>query len=336
MLKNNIALIINYFIIILIILLLSFFIGTRDLNVGTDTLAYNNFFIYTNSNIETRISEPFFLLLAKTSYLFSDDFKLFAIIVTFISCLFYFLFYYLILKKDIISTNQKYYIIYVSFIIMIISPFFWNSQLNVMRIGIAIPILFLGSYFLYLNKPVKALLFFISSILFHFSMILFLPFIFMVYLKEKKLVVIFVLLSILYISKLGEILFNILSNNLVSLEALQYYLNNATNERGYKNGVRLDFYIFTLFFFLLSYVNRKYSKSSNYLFKLYTVLSFPFLIIGFINFSDRIIMISWSLIPFIIALFTIRIIKGNNLTYVFSISFLILISLLMLWYKNLF
>lgn len=331
----KINIIVNGIIIFSILILLSLFIGSRDLFIGTDTPTYYKFFININHDIHTRISEPLFLILAKISYFFSPNFSLFTILISFISCLFYLLFYYFMLAKDNLSINLTYYIIFITFLFMLLSPFFWNSQLNVIRIGIAIPIFFVGSYFLYLNKLLKALLFFIASILFHFSMIMFIPFIFLVYLSEKRIIIIFILLSIFYLSGLCEIVFNIIADNLSAVKSFKYYLNNATNERGYKNGVRFDFYIFTLFFFLLSLKVRKYSKSSNYIFKLYTVLAFPFLIIGFINFSDRIIMISWSLIPILSALFFTKIIRANNLSYVITIPCLLLITILSMWYRNL-
>lgn len=334
--KAKTSLLINSLIILSILLLLSIFIGSRDLFIGTDTSTYYKFFINVNNNMNTRISEPLFLFLAKITYYFSSDFYLFTTSISFISCLFYFIFYLFVFSKDISNINLKYYIVFLSFIFMLLSPFFWNSQINVMRIGIAIPIFFVGTYFLHIRKVTKALLFFISSVLLHFTMIIFIPFVFLIYLKNKNLIIIFILLSIFYLSGIGEIIFNSIADNFSSIKFLKYYLENATNERGYQNGIRFDFYIFTLFFFLLSLKLKKYSKSNHYIFKLYTVLSFPFLIIGFINFSDRIIMVSWSLIPLIMALFSIRIIKGNNLTYVFSVSFLILITVLTLWYKNLF
>jgi len=333
--KSKLNLLVNSSIILFVLLFLSIYIGFRDFTVGTDTPTYYKFFMMVNNNIDTRISEPLFQLFAKICYSITPDFFLFTSVISFISCIFYFLFYRFILEKDNIPINSKYYIIFVSFLIMIISPFFWNSQLNVMRIGVAIPIFLFGSYYLFLNKPFKALLFFIISIMFHFSMIMFLPFIFLVYLREKYIILFFIFLSLIYVSGIGEIVFNLLSNKLSAIASLKYYLSNAMNERGYKNGVRYDFYVFTLFFFILAFKNRKYSYSSEFLFKLYTVLSFPFLIIGFINFSDRIIMISWSLIPILVTLITIRIFKANNFTYTLSVPFLVLISILMMWSKNL-
>lgn len=329
------SLIINNIIIFSIILLLSLFIGIREIYIGTDTLAYYNFFTKVNTGIETRISEPLFLLLSKTSYYFSTNFYFFSTLIAFISCSFYFIFYYLILDKNTYSINLIYYIIFISFIFMLISPFFWNSQVNVMRVGVAIPIFFVGSYFLYSRKPLKALFFFISSAFFHYSIFMFIPFVYLIYIKEKYIILVFFFLSMIYLSGVGEKIFNTIADNLSSFQTLKYYLANATNERGYKNGIRFDFYIFTLFFFFISLWIRNYSKSANHIFKLFTVLSFPFLIIGFINFSDRIILLSWSLIPIILALSTARLIKPNNLFYVLTIPILLLITISTLWNKNL-
>lgn len=327
---------INSIILFVYTLIISYVIGIRDSSIGSDTQAYKNFYNLISQNIETRISEYFFLILAKTTAIFQLDSSIFLMAVSFLSITMYIIFFYKLIEiYDIKLESTKWLFIYISLIITLISPFFWNSELNVIRVGLAIPIFLLSIVYFYKEFYLKGTIILLISIFTHFSMLLFLPFLLVFKLKNRSIFILFLTISLLYISGISQAIFIILSQKFYNIGALSYYFDNALNERGYKAGIRYDFWVFTSFFFVLLYKFKDNSNLSNFLIRLYFILFIPFLLIGYINFSDRLLLAVWSLIPATIGYLIIKKLKNNELTHMFLFILLIIISIIFLFNYNL-
>lgn len=139
------------------------YIGNRHINVGTDTMNYyTSFRFYELSNFFTIRKDPVFDYL---QYIFAQyfDFQLFLIFCAF---LYVFGMYYglrKIFKKQFL----------LPFLLFLITPYFINWGVNVMRSGVAASlfIIALGTYYDN-DKKWKVILWLVLSIMFHFSMII--------------------------------------------------------------------------------------------------------------------------------------------------------------------
>jgi hypothetical protein len=336
--NDNKTLIINILILSIFILIISYIIGTRDNSVGTDTQAYRKFYDLISLNLDTRISEPFFLFLGKIAILFQFDSNSFLMLISVISFLSYLFFYYKLLELHNNSyESMRWIFILIALTLTIISPFFWNSQINVIRAGLSIPIFFISIFFYYQKNYLKAFIVLVLSVSTHFSILLFLPFLLFFKINIKKILVIFCILSLLYITGITQNIFIILSQKFYSIGNLSYYFDNALNERGYKGGIRYDFWVFTAFFFFIIYKYKKNTYLSDFLIKFYFILTLPFLLLGYINFSDRLILAAWNLIPAIISYYIISNFKivTNTYIYIFLLLIFVTISLISLLLHNL-
>jgi len=120
-----------------------------------------------------------------------------------------------------------------------------------------------------------------------------------------------------------------------SLDVLDYYLKYIKEGSNYESGVRLDFLVFTLFFTFISYLNYLYNntRSSLYLLYCYIILSFPFMLLGFISYSDRLLLPAWMLIPIVVTSFIFSKVKASSWLVVLILIPIILVVLFSSIYK---
>ena len=320
--------IINITILILIICVVAYFIGMRDLSIGTDTPMYVRLYNAVLSGADTRINEFFFLFLVKVSSALGVGPSGFLYVISFLSILGLLYFYHkstdLFPEKTTVST--KVFFIVTAFAITMISPFFWNAELNVIRAGLSIPLFLTGALFLYQKKYFASLVFVLFAVLTHYSSLLFVPLLYLLRVKEKTLLIVYILLSLLYVTGISQKIFMIVSQKLYTIDYLTYYLKNALDERGYRAGVRYDFWLFTTFFFYMIYRIRNTSALSDFLFRIYMLLTVPFLFLGYINFSDRLLLAAWNVIPLLGALYMTKYVQTNMYSYAMSILLLLVFS----------
>lgn len=326
----------TFLLFIAIILILAISIGYRNYDIGTDTISYISFYNKVLVGEDTRIREPFFMLLAKVTVFSSFKHEVFLSLVSFISLITYYFFINnvaKVLKFNLIYKKKIF--IFIVFILTLSSFFYWNTQLNVIRNGLAMPFLFMSLYYFYFLNLKKFFLFYLLALLSHFSIILFLPFFFLFYIRNFGILGIYFVLSLFYITALNKTIFYLMASGFYQFDFLLYYLNNATNERGYESGIRLDFYIFTsVFYFLLYFMQRK-NIEVDLIFKIYSVLIFPFLFLGFINYSDRLLLAAWNLIPIIMSIVLLYKIKLIKLYYMVSFFLLCCSIVGSLYYREL-
>lgn len=140
-----------------------FYIGDRNTNIGVDTYNYNlSFNLYKESGTFL-IRKDFFFDFFTYSLSKIVDFHIFLKI-----CAFLYVFGAFIGLKKIFKEN-----FYLPFLLFIISPYFFQFGINVMRNGIAASMLLLSiSYYYTQDKKWKVLTFVLVALGFHISMII--------------------------------------------------------------------------------------------------------------------------------------------------------------------
>lgn len=336
--KNNKRIEVLFLTIIFLFftIILAIFIANRDVTVGEDTLNYITLYQEIIDNSDSAINELIFIFLSKFTELFNSSYQLLFFLISFISILTYISFIYLSFSVFNFEDNSKIMILTILvFGLSLFSIFYWNTQLNIIRSGLAIPFLFISLYFAYLRNKKNFIIFYILSILSHTSTIIFLPFILLLYIKNSKIMKIYLFLSFIYVTEIGEKIFFALTNLFSKLDAISYYLSYATENNEYKAGVRIDFFLFTTFFYLILYVIQKRNREFDLLFKMYSILFFPFLCIGFISYSDRLLINVWNLIPLVLISGIFYKIKLSTEYYLLAIPFLIVSTVFSLYINKL-
>lgn len=327
-----------FFILYVVIntLFFTFLVGLRD--TGTDTESYINFFYFVMNGDDTRIFEPSFVYLAKISSLFSSNHVIFFTLVSFFSLFTLFIFYLTILNDRLMVQRRLdiYYIFIIALVITLISPFFINTQVNVVRSGLSIPFIFLSAYYVFRRVYGKFIFYSFVAISFHFTAIIYIVSLLVFHkFRVNRLIIFFVIWCLFYISGLSQAFFTNFFSYL-SFDILNYYLGYATRETSYKSGVRLDFLLFSVIFiaFISFLKNKNDSEIKNFLLFAYLSLLMPFLGLGFIAYSDRLLLPAWMLIPIIIAVLLTNLFKmEKNYFYLIFLSLPFFIGLALYFYK---
>lgn len=184
---------------------------------------------------------------------------------------------------------------------------FYNFSRNIIRQGIAVPLLFAMMIYLEQNNYKKALVYFGLAISFHISAVIgFVLFI----IKKLKLSIKF-LISI-YISsvifmvtdlnqKIMSVIAAIVGGNIA--EIIARYSSEAIISR-YGAVNRIDFLVFTTVWIVLGiWFNSKYMNDDvlyEWLVKSYIGFSIIYILFGFIGYSDRLAAYAWFFIPIIV------------------------------------
>jgi len=206
--------------------------------------------------------------------------------------------------KSVHNIFPSHYILYVLFSYFTFFIFF-NYVLNVMRQGLAISFIILGVSYLIKKKDRVDWRFYIPIIIapmFHVSA---LPVsIVLIVLKFSNIDFKWILMSwlgasFLFLTDLNSSFFSGLN-----IEPIEDY-TSTTVLTHYSETNRLDFFIFSAFFVIISLLIWKYIFSKNntqYLevIKCYLIFNSYFLLLGFIGYSDRLAAYSWMLIPILI------------------------------------
>lgn len=288
-------------IYIFFILCITVAIGYRPDFVGSDTAGYiNNYYQIALQQIHY---EYLFVQLAKVVALCGGTPKVFLTILALINNSLIVLFAIKLTEYLDKKIDFSKLLLLLSFFLLV-SPFFFSCQTNVLRQGTAIFFLFVA-YVSYINKSyVDFLLCSLCALGFHKTTIFFLPFIFLVHCSYPVLIRILFVLCIAYLLEVNQYLLHYISPKLYT-SIHEYGLNKP-----YLRGVRYDFVTFTvtigvLVHFLMSYLlEKRDSEQMNSLLKIYWILTIPFFLFGFGAYSDRYLLPAWVFISVIVAVFS--------------------------------
>lgn len=318
------AFIISNFIAISFGVFTVFYLGMRSYDIGVDTETYRYAFniIKEEESFSIR-KDPFYDLI---SYIFSKTLDFQSLLIF---CAFLYVFGALIGLKKIFKKN-----FYLPFLLFLITPYFFQFGINVMRSGVAASIFLVAiGYYYTKDEKWKIVTAFTLSIFFHISMLLPLLFFYIArYIKNTTSIFIVWLISIV----LGVLKINILIGLAHFLSNFTTRLGNYAESEGEQSAWG-NFFIFGAFpvcfavynIFVLKYKQKFYIRLTN----TYMLLHIPYIILIHTEFALRIGYLAEFMMP-ILLLFPILIEPKIKIKYKrFKISLIILLIFLIKAYK---
>jgi len=296
------------------VVFLTILIHLRPIDVGTDTVRYLAFYSATVSNESVESSGLVFHLIAKLASFF-DNPMLFLTIPAALSMVAYVSYAsHLVSVFDNELTSRKPIFIALIVIAAMFSPFFWNGSVNLLKSNLAMPLTFIGTLAILENKKKYAFVFFSLAVLAHITSIVFISSAFVLYRFRRYSVLIIGVLCLGYLLNVPIYVSDMLVRYLgqiVGFFGYASYLNAIP--AGLDRAVpRYDFFGFTIFFFgliLSARASKKMTHFWEYTLYVYSAMVIPFLLLGYIPYSDRLLFNAWSFLPIIISGFILTYLK---------------------------
>ncbi|UNK49951.1 EpsG family protein [Lysobacter sp. S4-A87] len=274
-------------------------VGTRSPEIGTDTLTYAGFFEgLGRESIETRL-EPGFVYLSIALW------KLGAGVTGYQTALFA-----LMLGTVAVSTRQYFRslgderghltFLGVSLMLLYISPMFVNASINAVRQGLAALLVFTALLSFQQRRWGMFALFGAIAGSLHMSSLLYLVFAPVLLLGPRTQRLVAVAGFILYVTGLSMAMVR------AAVPALYELVMTYTENSYYRSGVRIDFAVFSIFWYALPHALsplvkpefREKIKSST---AIYLVMLLPFFAVGWGFFSNRYLLPAWLSASLIVA-----------------------------------
>lgn len=318
------------------ITILSFAIGYRNIDIGTDTATYTYAYLAQMSCkcIPGRLEvgyEVFSLPISLLSFTPETFFSIVALLI-FILLNISIITTLKILNKGVpVDIRQSITV----FSLLISTPLIIQLQINAIRQGISTLILLLSFLYLQSNNKYKSFILLITALSFHYSTLLILPFYIVLlysHIKEsyKYMASIYTLtiLSFLYILSLSEDIVKFVS---IKMDVPIWSTVKEYGEASitvYKSGVRYDFFFFTLLLILpLLLVSIKHNYLRKYF--IFIVICFiPFLLLGWGNYSNRYLLAIWTYAPLVFLAYVSIKLKHLKHFYLLFLVAAILINLI--------
>lgn len=274
-------------------------VGLRDVAVGTDTRNYAAFFLsLRNGFVDTRF-EPGFVLFTR------------ALSATGMSVSGYqgALFGLLLLTVAVSARHYLDYLAsersYLTFLtaalmFLFLSPMFVNASLNAVRQGLAALLVFTALLSFYQRQWRGFVIYGVLASSFHYSSLLYLAFAPVLLLSVRQQRIVAAGAFLLYSSGLSMVLVRTAAPAVYN--TVMDYSLSAT----YRAGVRIDFAVFSIFWYLLPYVvsrlvREPFSERIKRSTAVYLVLLLPFFAVGWGNYSNRYLLPAYLAISLLVA-----------------------------------
>ena len=275
-------------------------IGTRSLETGTDTDAYAGFYQRLGGGlVETRL-EPGFV------YLSYGLRRLGLGVIGYQTVLFG-----LLLATAVVATRRYfgylggtaagyYTFLSASLMLLLVSPMFVNASINAIRQGLAALLIFAALLAFHQRHWWKFALYGAVATSFHVSALLYLVLAPVLLLKPNMQRLLAAAAFISYISGLSQKAIGILSPTLYQT-VMEY---TATSR--FEAGVRLDFAVFSIFWYVLPHlisplIKAEYREKVMDSTAVYLVMLLPFFAVGWGYFSNRYLLPAWLAVSLILA-----------------------------------
>lgn len=274
-------------------------VGTRAPDIGTDTYTYAGFFeALGQGDMETRL-EPGFVYLSYVLW------KLDVGITGYQASLF------ALMLLTVVASSHRYFAYlgdrrgYLTFLgvavmLLYVSPMFVNATINAVRQGLAALLVFTALLSFRERKWLYFLLYGAAASSLHMSSLLYLLFAPLLLLGARTQRLVAVVAFALYASGASLVLVRSL------VPALYELVMSYTANRHYRSGVRIDFAVFSIFWYALPHllsplvraeVREKIKDSTG----IYLVMMLPFFAIGWGYFSNRYLLPAWLSVSLILA-----------------------------------
>lgn len=274
-------------------------VGTRSLEIGTDTRAYAAFFERLGHGpIETRL-EPGFVFV---SYVLSRlglgvtgyQAALFALVLLTVGLSSRRYFRYLGDARGYLTFLTA------SLMLLYLSPMFVNASINAVRQGLAALLVFAALLSFHQRKWLIFALYGALASSLHLSSLLYLAFAPALLLNARLLRYIAAAAFLVYCSGLSMVLVRSVTPSLYSL-VMSYTVNPD-----YRSGTRIDFAVFSIFWYVLPHlasplVRSPYKERIKESTAVYLVMLLPFFAIGWGYYSNRYLLPAWLAASLIIA-----------------------------------
>lgn len=214
----------------------------------------------------------------------------------------------------------------------ICTPMFATMSGNIIRTGLAFSFLLLGTIYIYEKKRFQGLLWLLTSITFHTTV---LPFAILLLLfnvnkyKFKLFILGWIVSAVIFLTNIQTSLFPFL----IQINKIEVYTSQATFEQYGSNGIRLDFFLFNAFLVLsLLFANKIIFEHKNSLINFYLKVTFIssiiFHLLGFIAFSDRLAIYVWLFFVITLLVMVIEVNKKYSFVLPIYLAFSILFSII--------
>ncbi|GAA5075215.1 EpsG family protein [Lysobacter panacisoli] len=274
-------------------------VGTRPLDIGTDTNTYAGFFEGLNEQgVETRL-EPGFVYLTYALW------KLGVGVTGYQTALF------LLLLGTIVVSTRRYFdylgdtrgyltFLGVAVMLLFVSPMFVNASINAVRQGLAALLVFTSLLSFQRRQWGRFLLYGALASSLHLSSLLYLVFAPVLLFGTRMQRVIALVAFAMYVSGVSMMLVRALLPTLY--EVVMSYTANSFS----RSGVRVDFAVFSIFWYMLPHalaplvradVRQKIKDST----AVYLAMMLPFFGIGWGFFSNRYLLPAWLSVSLILA-----------------------------------
>lgn len=325
----------SYSFFVVLSALISFFVGIRFSDVGTDSEQYRNHFY--NSSVSEGFYDRFevgFSLLMQLFSILALSVEAFFFFISFLITTIYLYFFKNLYSKSFYDKHFQFSRVLAFFSLLLFSSWYITSITNGLRQGVALVFIYIALFELFYNhNKVKFSVFYLLSISFHYSSIIISPFLLLYFFRFKYVFILWVLSGAGYFFGVNELVVKVISDrfSLPVYEFVKFYSLQKGAEKlggGLYDGFIVEFFIYTIFWpvLLLSIIKTKSRFKSGSvgikeiytLLKMYFLLSMPYFILGFGPFSNRYAMFAWFLVP-VLQFYIINIISFRGLFSFFSI-----------------
>ncbi|WP_424683469.1 EpsG family protein [Frateuria sp. YIM B11624] len=297
--NNNARIMLGVMLVAAAIVVVDLVVGTRG-NIGTDTSVYAGVYdaLLHHAEGQSRFEPVFYYLsvvLAATGMSFT----------AYESVLF------LVMMGTVVVATRRYHdylesetrymtFLVASLLFLFISPVMSNASINVVRQGLASLLVFTSLLAFYRRQWRAFVLWGLLATGFHYSSLLYLVFAPVLLLKPKLQRALGIAAFLAYCSGLTMVLVRALVPGVYTM--VMAYDASST----FKAGVRLDFAVFSLFWYVLPFVvaplvREPVRERINRSTAVYLVLMLPFFAVGWGNFSNRYLLPAWLSVSLILA-----------------------------------
>lgn len=302
--KSFESLIVAAFALVLLTTII-FVTGSRDLSVGTDTIAYLEIFRIIAAGYETRFEYGFVGIVKFISYFTLSPFIYFSVFTLIVLASYILLYFTIIDWRWGERENSDLFLILG---LLLSSSWFVVAVINGLRQGMSLPWVYLSLFLLIRKKYFYSGISFLISAGFHLSVFSLIPFFILLILKRIWLFSLFFLAAIFYPLGINENIIRLVSS-LLGVPVYEFIASYGI-ESGLWVGFQLDLYVYSVFWLILflcleGFIKDKYIEKWQVLVNMYGVLLLPFFVLGFGGFSNRFGYIAWFFLPACCAAFII-------------------------------
>lgn len=303
----------------------SIFAANREVGYASDSYVYANVFnISVDGGYDGRFGFAFKALMTGVSA-FSTDYRVFFFFCSIILIISGLTALTKVVHRDSGISYQVLAIAILAF--MLLSPFFYSMQTNILRHGLAVPFLLLTYHYFDEKRYSLCVAFSIIAIGMHWSSIYFIMLLPLLNYNVKRLSLVFIVLSISYLSGLSELMLKPVSDFIGSGDMADR-ISSYGADSSYKSGVRWDFWLFSSGMLSLSMFIERKMQLRGRITKYILISMIPFLIIGYIPFSDRLLVFQWLMLPALTSLPLLHIYERvNNFVGFLFLGFILLLAI---------